>query len=421
MSFWQKEKKEGNLIIEIEKNFSQAIFLVFKRGNYFLERTFLEKGKPEEVVPLLFKRVFQKRKSFSPQKIIFSLSQELSYFFLDRQTLFLPKNFFLGEKDLENFLQRAERNLYEKHRQAAAWRLDCSLSDLDFAFVWLDKVFIDDHLLKSPVGFRGRSLSFLLANVLSRKSLIALLKRETDLFLEKARLERPSFSPEIFFLNRESALVNLFSLLDCSKKFNPRFSKEGFVFLGVYPKKTEICYLNSFFGASQFFSLEEGFLNLFLELVKDKFSFRKEEGLKFIDLFSAGRLSTNWQKVFKEINNLAAENFLDIFLYLFRKIGYSSEEKKAIKVFIYGNGFFWTDLPLLLKKALKEKRQNKINFSFRVISQENLEKEFNFSIEPPLKEAEKKLTWFSLNAFPLTWQEKNVLSRYLWRVIRRIQ
>ena len=419
MAFFKRDTPKVILVIEAGKEFSSALFFASQGNDVFLMR--LEKV-PGELPESIFRLLDKVGKSFPKvnlKSIVLVLDKSLAYSFLARGT-FVRNNFkfSINQQELETALQKIERQLYEKHRNLAKWQLKASLEELEFGFVWVDKIFIDDHLVKNPVGFKGKSIGFLIGNTLLKSSLLEKLQDSLNsLYLSylrklgKSVFKDPSLrETKIILVEKNISLVQLLSSL----------SSFRFLFLGSFPKEMFLAHIDAFFGSSDLFFLEKGLYDLMIDRLSEEFSVDRDSAEKIFRLYKDNKLSSKWQRSLKVLDKAIFRVFADLVYYLIKKVP-RHRLSPSERILIYPESEFWPDMSLSLRKFFREKASLKTKLKITDFSFSGLEKDIGFKIGLRGKFGQKEKIFLYSYVFLGKLFEKEGISKYLKRVTRRIK
>lgn len=419
MLFSKKKIPEAVLVIESNQDNSSALFFTLSDERVKISHSFTSPGSLPDSLFEVFKEVRKSLPKVVLKTIVISLDKELAYSFLSRGTFLREKiKYPVNQQELEVSLQRAERQLYEKHRELAKWQLKTKIEKISFGFLWLDKVFIDDHLVKNPIGFKGKSIGFLVGNTFLEASFLDKLEEEISLIYQayfrslgkKDSASRSTGKLRTVIFEKKIVLIQFLSSLPFYK----------FLFLDSEKNEISLTYIDSFFGSSDFFTLEQGLESLLLSKIKEKFSVDENSAEKILRLFKEKKISRSWQKELELIEREVLEAFVDFFYYLFKKIP-KFRLSNSERMLIYPENPLWPNLPNLIRKFLKEKKNFETKLRIKTISLDEFEKEVGLKLDLDNHFSPKeKLFFLSYLFLAKKFEKEDEMSRVLRKVARRI-
>ncbi len=412
MPFLKKDNFKASLVIELNENKGNLYlfkkqeerdFLLYKKSSFFIdERDFLLSEK--QISHFLKKAILE--------NIIVVLEKDLAFSFLMRAT-YLRDNFKypINQPEIERAILRVERQLYEKFRKPALWQLKTDLGRLEFGSVWIDKIFIDDHLVVDPIGFKGKSIGFLLGNTLLDVAFSEKLKTFLNkIYLQQEKAFKQEQKIKIIIIEKEIALTQFLSSLSIFR----------FIFLRSNENETLLAYIDAFFGSSRFYSLNKGFLDLFIEKISEEFLIDYNSAKKIVSLYTRGGLSQLWQRQIRILEKTAVKIYGDLIYYLLKKVP-QWKINPTEKFVFYNDENLWFDLAREIRMFLKTKGDFKtklraLNFDF-----EKLKEESNFSLDFEIDIPNKEKIWLISYVYLGELFSKKPMNKYLERAIRRIK
>jgi len=348
----------------------KRIFLITQNGPFF-EATLAKRIEEEKFNCFFLEKSFQKEIKGEKKKalekfllsflnflknadyLIFALENDLLFSFSFKST-FLRKNpqIPLQKQELENILQKTQQKIFNFWQNEGKRFLKVKTIDLKIADASCKKVFVNDHLVASPLGFKAKSISFLLENTLIDKNLLYSLKAG----LKEVFKVNPSLS--IKFIEKDFCLATTLETL----------FKQKFLYLGSWKDEISLSVLGEEIFEKNILKIHLSFFEKAIEKISEAFEVKREVAEKLYFLALKNKVSLRFSKKLNEILKpafLALEDNLK-FLYLQLKI----KNKKINQVLIVGDDLLW----------IKSKKIN-LNRCF----QKNLKKHIFFPEECLLK------------------------------------
>jgi len=296
-----------------------------KFSYFFLEKSFQKeiKGEKKKALKefLLFLLNFLKEADY----LVFALENDLLFSFSFKST-FLRKNsqIPIQKQELENILQKTQQKIFNFWQNESKRFLKVKTIDLKIADASCKKVFINEHLVANPLGFKAKSISFLLENTLIDKNLFYSLKAN----LKEVFKANPSLC--LKFVEKDFCLgISLETLF-----------KEKFLYLGSWKEGLELSILGEEIFEKNFLRIHLSFFEKVLEKISETFGIKKEVAQKLYFLALEGKTSLRFSKKLNEILKPAFLALEDNLKFLFSQL--KLKGKKINQILIVGDDLFWT-------------------------------------------------------------------------------
>ncbi len=410
--YFRKKNFKANLIIEISENKGNIYLLKKEEDNkFFLLRNIKFFIKDNEI-GISSNKIKKLLKNVLLENIIIIFSKDLAFSFLSRSThLRDNQNYLITQSELERIILKLERQAYEKFRKPATWQIKGNIDNLELASAWVDKVFIDDHLVSNPIGFKGKSIGFLFGNTFLTSFRALKLKELLDkIRAEYERNNETERNINILVVEQETALIQFLSF----------FSIFRFIFLKTDIDETFLGYIDSFFSSSEIYYLNKGFLDLFVERISEFFQINESSAQKILFFYRNGKLDQNWQKKIKVLEKTAVKIYSDLIFYLYKKIPHW-KLGPIEKLIFYSEEDLWFDLAREIRAIFKTKQSFNVKLKILNFNFNDLEKESGISLKFKENISKKDKIWLLAYASLFKIAEKKDLNVYLRRAIRRIK
>ncbi len=299
-------------------NFSEDIFeLSFKK--VFSEKI---KEKKEREIAFFLEKNFSFLKNLD--YLIFALDKSLLYSFSFKITFF-RKNPLLAiqRPELENLLLKAKQKIFDLWQKEAKNSLAIPSLKLKLCWHFCDKVLINDHLVTNPLGFRAKTISFLIKSTFISKNFFDLLKPT----LEKIFKISPNIN--LIFIEKNFCFLNSLE----------KFFKEKFLYFGAWKEGLEASILGDEVFKKELISIKWSFSEKAIEKISETFSLQKETAQKIYEFYLNHQVSLRFKKILNQELETIILGFYDASKFLFSALNLKKNHFKNL--LILGDDLFF--------------------------------------------------------------------------------
>ncbi|MCD6085454.1 hypothetical protein J7J41_00455, partial [bacterium] len=330
--------------------------------------------------------------------LIFVLEKDLLYSFSFKSTFLRgSEQISLQEQELENILQKTQQKIFNLWQKEVKSFLKTRQIDLKICDSSCKKVFINNHLVANPLGFKGNSISFLLENTLIDKNLFYSLK----IIFKKLFEKNPSLS--IKFVEKNF----------CFLKSIEDLVKENFLYLGTWKEEIELSILGEEIFEKNLLKLNWSFFKSGIEKISETLKVNKEIGEKIYFLYFNKKVSLKFHKKLNQILETTFLGLRDGLKFLFSQIKLKNKNFK--KVLILGDDLFWEKTRKINLNECFKGQVKKI-----VLNPEDCLSKLKIKVKLNKKRIEKE-DFLKILDFNYPFLEKNeTVSNFISKIIFRI-
>ena len=293
-------------------------------GYFFIKKKFLKAIKKDKKESLIEFLNSASRFLRELDYLIFALNKDLLYSFSFKST-YLRKSpqISLPSQELENILQKTQQKIFDLWQKEAKNFLKVKSIDLKVCNSECRKVLVNDHLVVNPLGFKAKSISFLLENTLIDKNLFYLLKRIFE------RLFRVNPNLSIKFIEKDFCFLSSLE----------EIIKEDFLYFGSWKDSLEMARLGEEIFEKSLLRIDWSFFKKAVKRISEAFEIEEEIAKKIYFLYFEKNLSLRFQKKLTQILMPIFLGLKDTAKFLFSQL--KLKNKNLRKILILGDDLFW--------------------------------------------------------------------------------